>query len=98
MFLLKKEAKVSWSIDIQVAFGCLEKGIHFSPILTQLDPTSVFIVEIDPLDFTVGIVLSQFTGPYQLLHPCAAFSWKQTPAEENYDLWDRELLAIRAAF
>lgn len=68
MFLLKKEAKVSWSIDIQVAFGCLEKGIHFSPILTQLDPTSVFIVEIDPLDFTVGIVLSQFS---QVLTSCS---------------------------
>lgn len=31
------------------------------------------------------------------LHPCAAFSWKLTLAEQNYDIGNKELLASKLA-
>lgn len=47
-------------------------------------------------DFAIGAVLSQFTIPHQLLHPCIPlfhpcifFSQKLTPTERNYDVWAR---------
>ncbi len=42
-------------------------------------------------------MLSQYHGEPPRLHPCAYFSWKLTPAEQNYDIGNRELLAIKLA-
>lgn len=51
------------------------------------------MVEVDASDVSVGAVLSQRSGDDQELHPCAFFSRHLTPAERNYDLSNRELLA-----
>ncbi|XP_051752594.1 uncharacterized protein LOC127514149 [Ctenopharyngodon idella] len=40
-------------------------------------------------------MLSQQQGNPAKLHPCAAFSRKLSPAERNYDIGNRELLAIK---
>lgn len=53
------------------------------------------MVEVDASDVGVGAVLSQRSGDDQELHPCAFFSRHLTPAERNYDLSNRELLAPR---
>lgn len=45
----------------------------------------------------VGAVLSQRQESLTVLHPCAFYSHKLTPAEHNYDINDRELLAIKLA-
>jgi len=42
-------------------------------------------------------VLSQQQGNPAKLHPCAFFSRKLSPAERNYDIGNRELLAIKLA-
>ncbi len=42
-------------------------------------------------------MLSQWKGEPPVLHPCAYFSKKLSPAEQNYDIGDRELLAIKLA-
>lgn len=44
----------------------------------------------------VGGVLSQQPGTPAGLHPCA-FSHMLSPAERNYDISNRELLAIKLA-
>lgn len=53
------------------------------------------MVEVDTSDSWVGAVLSQRSGEPPKLHPCAYFSKKLSPAEKNYDMGDRELLAVK---
>ncbi len=68
-----------------------------TPILIHPDPAKPFIVEIDILDFALGAILCQF-GIDGLLHPVAFYSRKLTGAEINYQVYDKELLAIITAF
>ncbi|KAK7922179.1 hypothetical protein WMY93_009081 [Mugilogobius chulae] len=58
------------------------------------DPSRQFIVEVDASDSGVGAVLSQRCPKDQKVHPCAFFSRRLTPAETNYDIGNRELLAV----
>ncbi len=52
-------------------------------------------MEVDASTTGVGAVLSQQQGTPTRLHPCAFFSRKLSPAEKNYDIGNRELLAIK---
>jgi hypothetical protein len=53
-----------------------------------------FIVEVDASEAGVGAVLSQRSGTPPKLRPCAFFPKKLGPGEQNYDVGDRELLAV----
>ncbi|KAI2658093.1 Transposon Tf2-6 polyprotein [Labeo rohita] len=68
-----------------------------SPILHHPDPERPFIVEVDASSTGVGAVLSQRQGKPGKTFPCAYYSHKLTPAERNYDVGNRELLAIKLA-
>lgn len=52
---------------------------------------------MDASETAVGAVLYQRQRPKALLHPVAFFSRKLSEAERNYDVGDRELLAIKPA-
>ncbi|KAI2663459.1 Retrovirus-related Pol polyprotein [Labeo rohita] len=52
---------------------------------------------VDASEVGVGAVLSQVSPLDNKLHPCAFFSHRLSPAERNYDISDRELLAVRLA-
>ena len=51
------------------------------------------IIEVDASDFAYGGVLSQY-GDDGVLHPCAFISKKFNAAELNYEIYDKEMLAI----
>ncbi|KAL2093003.1 hypothetical protein ACEWY4_010315 [Coilia grayii] len=68
-----------------------------APILQVPDPELQFVVEVDASDVGAGAVLSQKRQEDNKLHPCAYFSRRLSPAERNYDIGDRELLAIKLA-
>lgn len=68
-----------------------------TPILQHPDPEKAFVVEGDASDVGVGAILSQRMGEKNKLHPIAFFSKKFLPIEQNYDVWNRELLAIKLA-
>ncbi|KAK3551620.1 hypothetical protein QTP70_020828 [Hemibagrus guttatus] len=53
--------------------------------------------EVDASDSGIGAVLSQRHGQPGKLFPCAYFSRKLTDAERNYDVGNKELLAMKAA-
>ncbi|KAL0177344.1 hypothetical protein M9458_026238, partial [Cirrhinus mrigala] len=84
------DSRSSRSLPIQSAFTQ-------APLLTHPDPDLPFVVEVDASTTGVGAVLSQHHGNPPLLHPCAYFSRKLNPAERNYDIGNRELLAIKLA-
>ncbi|XP_063788863.1 interleukin-21 receptor [Pseudophryne corroboree] len=54
-------------------------------------------VEVEASSVGVGAVLSQFFED-QKAHPCAYFSRRFSPAEQNYTIGEQELLAIKLAF
>lgn len=64
-----------------------------APILMQFDPERETIVETDSSGYVVGGVLLQYDDS-GVLRPCAYYSQKNTPAESNYEIYDKELLAI----
>ncbi|XP_062418964.1 uncharacterized protein LOC134131237 [Pungitius pungitius] len=93
----QKKGKLPWSDAAQKAFDTLKLAFTSAPVLTQPDPDRQFIVEVDASEEGVGGVLSQRTGSPPKVHPCAFFSKKLSPAERNYDVGNRELLAIKLA-
>lgn len=89
--------RFTWTSDANEAFNRLKSLFTSAPILIQPDPSRQFIVEVDASDTGVGAVLSQTTCPDNRLHPCAFFSRRLSPAERNYDVGNRELLAVKLA-
>ena len=65
--------------------------------MAHFDPTKPVIIETDASDFAIGAVLSQRDNDNRL-HLVAFHSRKFQPAEVNYDIHDKELLAIVDAF
>lgn len=61
------------------------------------DPTRQFVVKVDASDSGVTAVLSQCSIADKKIHPCAFFSRCRTPAEQNYDMENRELLVVMLA-
>ncbi|KAK3555967.1 hypothetical protein QTP86_029930, partial [Hemibagrus guttatus] len=60
-------------------------------------PLTSLLKEVDASDSGIGAVLSQRHGQPGKLFPCAYFSRKLTNAERNYDVGNKELLAMKAA-
>ncbi len=96
--LLRHHPKsLSWTPEAITAFEKLKRAFCTAPILKHMEPQLPFVVEVDASTTGVGAVLSQYHGEPHLLHPCAFNSKKLTPAEQNYDIGNRELLAIKLA-
>ncbi len=68
-----------------------------APVLLVPDPESQFIVEVNASDVGVGAVLSQRSLCDGKVHPCAFFSRRLSPAVRNYDIGNKELLAVGLA-
>ncbi|KAI7805934.1 Pol polyprotein [Triplophysa rosa] len=86
-----------WNPQAQVAFDNLKSRFVSAPVLCLPDPERQFIVEVDASDVGIGAVLSQRSGGDGKVHPCAFYSHRLSPAERNYDIGNRELLAVRLA-
>lgn len=52
---------------------------------------------MDASEIGIGVVLSQCQGIPGKVHPCVFFSHKLLPAEQNYDIGNCEVLAIKVA-
>jgi hypothetical protein len=97
--LTKKDAKAAfnWSETAGTAFATLKRLFTEAPILVHFHPEKPTVVETDASDFALGAVLSQIQETKRL-HPVAYHSRKFKPAEINYDVHDKEMLAIVTAF
>uniref|UniRef100_A0A3B3DGY8 Gypsy retrotransposon integrase-like protein 1 n=1 Tax=Oryzias melastigma TaxID=30732 RepID=A0A3B3DGY8_ORYME len=95
--LTSSKCTFTWSAAATYAFTELKRRFTTAPILTMPDPARQFIVEVDASEVGVGAVLSQRSETDHRVHPCAFFSRRLSPAERNYDVGDRELLAIKLA-
>jgi len=96
--LTKKSGKEwVWGREAEQAFQELKRRFTMAPILVHFDPARAVIIETDPSDFAIGAVLSQHNDEKRL-HPVAFHSRKFQPAEINYEIHDKELLAVVDAF
>ena len=91
--LTRKGQPFVWTNECHDAFERLKELFTTAPILMQFDPDRETVVEADSSGWATGGALSQIDDQ-GLLRPCAFFSRKNTPAECNYDIHDKELLAI----
>ena len=88
-----------WSPDgpEEKAFLKLKIAFTEAPILQHFDPDKETWIESDASDWVIAAVLSQ-KDEQDVLHPVAYMSQKMLPAECNYEIYDKELLAIVRAF
>ena len=88
-----------WSLTprCQKAFNMLKQRYTAAPIFAHSDATLPSIIETDASDYAVVATHSetQKNGP---IHPVAFPSRKFSPAEMNYDIYDKELVAIVLGF
>lgn len=80
------------------AFRELKQRFTTAPILHYPDSSLPFIVETDASNVGIGAVLSQRQGSPAKMFPCTFYSHKLNSAERNYDVENRELLAMMMAF
>ena len=66
-------------------------------ILIHFDLDKPIILQTDASGFAIARILCQFDG-FGVLRPVAFYSRKCNSAEQNYDTYDRELLAIIKSF
>jgi len=95
--LTKKTDKWTWNEEAETAFKDLKQRFTTAPILAHFDAQRPVLIETDASDFAIGAVLSQRDGEGRL-HLVAFHSRKFQPAEINYEIHDKELLAIVDAF
>lgn len=94
---LSKGQIFNWSRECQDSFDKLKTALVTAPVMHHFDRAKKCFVETDASDFVVAGVLSQM-GEGGLLHPVAYYSQKMAPAECNYEIFDKELLAIIRCF
>ena len=95
--LTRKNTPFLWDDKAQHAFEDIKARIASEPILMMPDPNRPFEVETDASDYALGAQLSQRDAE-GLLHPVAFFSKKLNGPELNYQIHDKELIAIIEAF
>jgi transposase InsO family protein len=91
--LTKKGVPFAWTEETETAFNDLKTRFITAPVLGQFDPEAETVLEADSSGWAIGGSLSQYDAS-QNLRPIAFFSQKNTPAECNYGIGDKELLAI----
>lgn len=90
--LLRKNVPYVWGPAQQQAFITIKEKLTTAPLLIIPNPLLPFTVNTDASDFALGAVLMQDQG--HGLQPVAFESRKLNPAERNYPVHDREMLAI----
>jgi hypothetical protein len=90
-----KDQPFEWTPQQQEAFEALVKACTSNPLLRTFDLKKPIQVETDASDLAIGACLSQeYDSKW---HPIAYYLRKLSPVERNYDIHDKELLAIVTA-
>jgi hypothetical protein len=76
-------------------FKEIKKKFTEEPILKIYQSRLLIRVEIDASDFVLGVYIVQRHNN-RVWHPVTYYSKKMTPLELNYDIYNKELLAIVA--
>ena len=95
--LTRKNTPWNFNSDCQHAFQTLKQAFTTAPVLAQWKPDCQIIVETDASDYALAAILS-IQDTDSEVHPVAFKSQTFTRSELNYNVHDKELLAIYEAF
>ena len=97
----KKLVEWYWGKPQEKAFQLLKQKMCTRPVLMQPDFNKRFYLQTNASGYRLGVVLSQEGGEPQQppnsklkLHPLAYYSATFTSTEQNYDIYEWELLAV----
>ena len=91
--LLQKATTWFWTTKRDNAFANLKLCFTKDPVLLIPDSVKPFEIKADASLFATGAVLYQ-NDINDVRHPCAFISQSLSPAERNYQIYDREFLSI----
>ncbi|KAF1321799.1 reverse transcriptase, partial [Globisporangium splendens] len=94
--LLKKDVDWKWSDECQDAFVRVKSSLMEAPVLAIADHERPFYVVCDASDFAIGCALMQRDDADRERVICYQ-SRQLKPAERNYPVHDKELLAMKYA-
>ncbi|GMF24146.1 unnamed protein product [Phytophthora lilii] len=93
---LLKDVAWSWRTEHHKAFETVKQSLSSAPVLMLPDPSKPFHVVCDASDFAIGCALMQFDNEGH--ERVVSYQSRQMkPAEKNYPVHDKELLAMRYA-
>jgi len=92
--LTRSEQVWTWSGREQAAFEDLKTVVTTTPVLVSPQESDPFWIEADSLDFATEAVLSQQSTTDGKWHPVAFYSKSLSSVERNYEIHDKEMLAI----
>jgi len=92
--LTRSDKAWNWDTKEQDAFECLKAAVTTAPVLVSPQDSEPFRIEADSSDFASGAVLSQQLPREEKWHPVAFYSKSLSPVERNYEIHDKEMLAI----
>ena len=91
--LTGKSVPWQWEAEQRTVFKAIKDAFTSAPILQHFDYEKTIVVETDASDYvSADVLLQPITNG--ALRPAAFFSKKYTPAECNYEIYYKELLAI----
>jgi hypothetical protein len=96
--LLRKNAPWNWDAQCTAVFELLKKAFTTAPILQHFQPSWQSLVECDASDYAIAAIISQIDPDTKEVRPVAFHTRTMIAAELNYDIYDKELLAIFEAF
>jgi len=94
----QKNVLWEWLEACQQAFRTLKSAFTSTPILCHWSLDHIPLVETDVSDYAIATVFSMSDPSNGIPHPVVFHSQTLTGPELNYDIHDKELLAIYKAF
>jgi hypothetical protein len=91
--LTMKETPWVWESKQNQAFEQLKEAVTSEPVLKHANPREQFHMETNTLNFVYGAILLQ-KQPTGKRHPVVYMLKSMTPAEKNYNIGNKEALAI----
>jgi len=95
--LTRSDKAWNWDTKEQDAFERLKVTVTTALVLVSPQDSEPFRIEADSSDFASGAVLSQQLPGEEKWHPVAFYSKSLSPVEWNYEIHDKEMLAIICA-
>jgi len=95
LFDLTRSDKVwNWDAKEREAFKRLKMAVTTAPVLVLPQDSEPFRIEADSSNFASRAILSQQLPREEKWHPVAFYNKSLSPVEQNYEIHDKEMLAI----
>jgi RNase H-like domain found in reverse transcriptase len=90
---------IPWNFDesCKLAFLTLKQAFISAPVLTHYKPGCLLVIETDASNYALAAILSQVESNGEI-HPITYLSRTFSDTKLNYDMHDKELMAIYEAF